>query len=59
MFVCSLLNSCDKSAAAEVKTALESIASEISSLSNNKGAEILLENLSKSDALHQTVSNTE
>lgn len=45
--VCSLLNSCDKSAAAEVKAALESIKSEISSISNNKGAEILLENLNK------------
>lgn len=48
MFVCSLLNSCDKSVAAEVKAALESIKSEISSnVSNNKGAEILLENLNK------------
>lgn len=45
--VCSLLNSCDKSVAAEVKAALESIKSEISSISNNKGAEILLENLNK------------
>lgn len=47
MFVCSLLNSCDKTAAAEVKTAFESIKSEISSMSSNKGAEILLENLAK------------
>ena len=45
--VCSLLNSCDKSVAAEVKAALESIKSELSSISNNKGAEILLENLNK------------
>ncbi|CAG00964.1 unnamed protein product, partial [Tetraodon nigroviridis] len=45
VFVCSLLNSCDTSVAAEVKTALESIKSEISSIRNNKGAEILLENL--------------
>lgn len=43
----SLLNSCDKSARAEVKAALDSIKSEISSISNNKGAEILLENLNK------------
>lgn len=47
VFVCSLLNSCDKSVAAEVKAALESIKSEISSMSSNKGAEILLENLNK------------
>ncbi|TKS84135.1 Pumilio -like protein 3 [Collichthys lucidus] len=47
MVLCSLLNSCDKSVAAEVKTALESIKSELSSMSNNKGAEILLENLNK------------
>lgn len=47
VFVCSLLNSCDTSVAAEVKTALESIKSEISSIRNNKGAEILLENLAK------------
>ncbi|XP_033502042.2 pumilio homolog 3 [Epinephelus lanceolatus] len=47
MVLCSLLNSCDKSVAAEVKAALESIKSELSSVSNNKGAEILLENLNK------------
>nr|XP_046230507.1 pumilio homolog 3 [Scatophagus argus] len=47
MVLCSLLNSCDKSVAADVKAALQSIKSEISSLSNNKGAEILLENLNK------------
>ena len=45
--VCSLLNSCDKSVASEVKEALKSITSELSSISNNKGAEILLENLNK------------
>ncbi|XP_076613342.1 pumilio homolog 3 [Chaetodon auriga] len=47
MVLCSLLNSCDKSVAAEVKAALESIKSELCSISNNKGAEILLENLNK------------
>lgn len=47
MVLCSLLNSCDKSVAAEVKEALKSITSELSSISNNKGAEILLENLNK------------
>uniref|UniRef100_A0A665W8N5 PUM-HD domain-containing protein n=1 Tax=Echeneis naucrates TaxID=173247 RepID=A0A665W8N5_ECHNA len=47
LFVCSLLNSCDKSVASEVKGALKSITSELSSISNNKGAEILLENLNK------------
>lgn len=47
MVLCCLLNSCDKSVAAEVKAALESIKSELSSISNNKGAEILLENLNK------------
>lgn len=47
MVLCSLLNSCDKSVCAEVKAALDSIKSEISSISNNKGAEILLENLNK------------
>ncbi|XP_042369545.1 pumilio homolog 3-like [Plectropomus leopardus] len=47
MVLCSLLNSCDKSVAADVKAALESIKSELSSISNNKGAEILLENLNK------------
>uniref|UniRef100_A0A674PD07 Pumilio RNA-binding family member 3 n=1 Tax=Takifugu rubripes TaxID=31033 RepID=A0A674PD07_TAKRU len=47
MVLCSLLNSCDTSVAAEVKTALESIKSELSSIRNNKGAEILLENLNK------------
>ncbi|XP_070706418.1 pumilio homolog 3 [Pempheris klunzingeri] len=47
MVLCSLLNSCDKSVVAEVKALLESIQSELSSISNNKGAEILLENLNK------------
>lgn len=48
LFVLSLLNSCDKSVAAEVKAALKSITSELrSSSNNNKGAEILLENLNK------------
>ncbi|XP_070780853.1 pumilio homolog 3 [Enoplosus armatus] len=47
MVLCSLLNSCDKSVAAEVKATLESIKPELSSISNNKGAEILLENLNK------------
>lgn len=47
MVLCSLLNSYDKSVAAEVKAALETIKSELSSISNNKGAEILLENLNK------------
>ncbi|KAA8584639.1 hypothetical protein FQN60_008424 [Etheostoma spectabile] len=48
MVLCNLLNSCDKAAAAEVKAALESIKSELSSFSSsNKGAEILLENLNK------------
>ncbi|XP_068588567.1 pumilio homolog 3 [Cebidichthys violaceus] len=47
MVLCSLLNSYDKSVAAEVKAALESIKAELGSISNNKGAEILLENLNK------------
>lgn len=47
LFVHSLLNSCDKSVAAEVKAALKSITSELRRTSNNKGAEILLENLNK------------
>ncbi|KAF7649763.1 hypothetical protein LDENG_00136250 [Lucifuga dentata] len=47
MVLCSLLNSCDKDVAAEVKTALKSIEPELRSLSSNKGAEILLENLNK------------
>ncbi|KAK5900502.1 hypothetical protein CgunFtcFv8_025460 [Champsocephalus gunnari] len=47
MVLCSLLNSYEKSVAAEVKEALQSIKGELSSLANNKGAEILLENLNK------------
>ncbi|XP_075935917.1 pumilio homolog 3 [Anarhichas minor] len=47
MVLCSLLNSYDKSVVAEVKAALESIKAELGSISNNKGAEILLENLNK------------
>ncbi|KAG7235619.1 hypothetical protein INR49_002429 [Caranx melampygus] len=47
MVLCSLLNSCDKTVEKEVKEALKSITSELSSISNNKGAEILLENLNK------------
>uniref|UniRef100_A0A8C2XA84 Pumilio RNA-binding family member 3 n=1 Tax=Cyclopterus lumpus TaxID=8103 RepID=A0A8C2XA84_CYCLU len=47
MVLCSLLKSYDKSVAAEVKAALESIKAELSSIGNNKGAEILLENLNK------------
>uniref|UniRef100_A0A8C2X8B6 Pumilio homolog 3 n=1 Tax=Cyclopterus lumpus TaxID=8103 RepID=A0A8C2X8B6_CYCLU len=42
-----LATSYDKSVAAEVKAALESIKAELSSIGNNKGAEILLENLNK------------
>lgn len=45
MVLCSLLKSRDESVAAEVKAALQSITSELSSISNNKGVEILLENL--------------
>ncbi|XP_041666019.1 pumilio homolog 3 isoform X2 [Cheilinus undulatus] len=47
MVLCCLLNSCDKTVSAEVKEALQSLKSELSSFSNNKGAEILLENLNK------------
>ncbi|XP_071390895.1 pumilio homolog 3 [Centroberyx affinis] len=47
MVLCSLLNSDDKAVAAEVKAALMSIAPQLSSISNNKGAEILLEKLTK------------
>ncbi|TNN86389.1 Pumilio 3 [Liparis tanakae] len=47
MVLCSLLKSYDKSVAAEVKAALESIKAELGSIGNNKGAEILLENLNK------------
>ncbi|KAM4527913.1 pumilio homolog 3 [Odontesthes bonariensis] len=47
MVLCSLLNSCDASVAAEVKAALRSIEPQLSSISDNKGVEILLENLNK------------
>ncbi|XP_035464569.2 pumilio homolog 3 [Scophthalmus maximus] len=47
MILCSLLSSCDESVSTEVKAALKSITSELSSISNNKGAEILLEKLNK------------
>ncbi|XP_074545810.1 pumilio homolog 3 [Halichoeres trimaculatus] len=47
MVLSSLLNSCDESVSSEVKAALESIKSELSSIKDNKGAEILLENLNK------------
>ncbi|XP_038130675.1 pumilio homolog 3 isoform X2 [Cyprinodon tularosa] len=47
MVLCSLLNSCDRSVAAEVKQALRSISTELQRTKNNKGAEILLENLNK------------
>ncbi|XP_076020381.1 pumilio homolog 3 [Genypterus blacodes] len=47
MVLCCLLNSCNKDVAAEVKAALKSFMPELKSLSNNKGAEILLENLNK------------
>ncbi|XP_015246564.1 PREDICTED: pumilio domain-containing protein KIAA0020 homolog [Cyprinodon variegatus] len=47
MVLCSLLNSCERSVAAEVKQALRSISAELQRTKNNKGAEILLENLNK------------
>ncbi|XP_045922379.1 pumilio homolog 3 [Micropterus dolomieu] len=47
MVLCSLLNSCDKSVVSEVKATLESIKPELSSISNNEGAKILLKNLNK------------
>ncbi|XP_051907855.1 pumilio homolog 3 [Hippocampus zosterae] len=45
MVLCSLLNSCDRSAVADVKTALKDF--KLDSANSSKGAEILLENLSK------------
>nr|XP_049595230.1 pumilio homolog 3 isoform X5 [Syngnathus scovelli] len=45
MVLCSLLNSCDKSVVADVKTALQDF--ELDSGSSSKGAEILLEILKK------------
>uniref|UniRef100_A0A1A7X7A6 Pumilio homolog 3 n=1 Tax=Iconisemion striatum TaxID=60296 RepID=A0A1A7X7A6_9TELE len=47
MVLCSLLNSCDKSVAAEVKEALQSIRTQLSRSENIKGVEVLLENLNK------------
>ncbi|XP_040013159.1 pumilio homolog 3 [Xiphias gladius] len=47
MVLCSLLNSYDKSVSTEVKEVLKSITSELRGISNNKGVEILLENLNK------------
>ncbi|XP_028274268.1 pumilio homolog 3 [Parambassis ranga] len=45
ILLCSLLNSCDKSVAAEVKAALMSIKAELEKTSSNKGVEILLKHL--------------
>ncbi|XP_077479379.1 pumilio homolog 3 [Stigmatopora argus] len=45
MVLCSLLNSCDKSVVADVKTALQDF--ELEGTNGSKGAEILLENLRK------------
>ncbi|KAM4532913.1 pumilio homolog 3 [Fundulus diaphanus] len=47
MVLCSLLDSCERSVAEEVKEALTAISSELRRIKNNKGAEILLENLKK------------
>ncbi|XP_032426142.1 pumilio homolog 3 isoform X1 [Xiphophorus hellerii] len=47
MVLCSLLNSCDGSVAAEVKAALTAIIPELRRISDHKGAEILLQNLNK------------
>ncbi|XP_013883913.1 pumilio homolog 3 [Austrofundulus limnaeus] len=47
MVLCSLLNSCEKSAAAEVKEALTSITPQLNKIKDNKGVEILLEHLKK------------
>uniref|UniRef100_A0A3B5LLT0 Pumilio homolog 3 n=1 Tax=Xiphophorus couchianus TaxID=32473 RepID=A0A3B5LLT0_9TELE len=47
MVLCSLLNSCDGSVAAEVKAALSAIIPELRRISDHKGAEILLQNLNK------------
>ncbi|XP_037548335.1 pumilio homolog 3 [Nematolebias whitei] len=47
MVLCSLLNSCDKSVAAEVEAALTSIRKQLGQVKDNKGVEILLENLNK------------
>uniref|UniRef100_A0A3P9I4M6 Pumilio homolog 3 n=1 Tax=Oryzias latipes TaxID=8090 RepID=A0A3P9I4M6_ORYLA len=45
--LCSLLNSCEPSVAAEVKTALQSITSQLHSTCSNQGVQILLQNLNK------------
>ncbi|KAM4635244.1 pumilio homolog 3 isoform 2-T2 [Polymixia lowei] len=45
MVLCSLLRSVDQTVVSQVKTALMSIIPELRSISNNKGAEILLEQL--------------
>ncbi|XP_054878237.1 pumilio homolog 3-like [Poeciliopsis prolifica] len=47
MVLCSLVNSCDSSVAAEVKAALRAITPELQRIKNHKGAEILLQNLNK------------
>ncbi|XP_035995907.1 pumilio homolog 3 [Fundulus heteroclitus] len=47
MVLCSLLDSCERSVAEEVKEALTAISSELRRIKNNKGAEILLEKLKK------------
>uniref|UniRef100_A0A3B3XJ27 PUM-HD domain-containing protein n=1 Tax=Poecilia mexicana TaxID=48701 RepID=A0A3B3XJ27_9TELE len=47
MVLCSLLNSCDSSVAAEVKAALTAIIPELQRINDHKGAEILLQNLNK------------
>ncbi|KAM4719887.1 pumilio homolog 3 [Anableps anableps] len=47
MVLCSLLNSCERSVAAEVKEALTAITSELQGIKDHKGAEVLLENLNK------------
>uniref|UniRef100_A0A1A8JT12 Pumilio homolog 3 n=1 Tax=Nothobranchius kuhntae TaxID=321403 RepID=A0A1A8JT12_NOTKU len=47
MVLCSLLNSCDRSVAAEVKEALQSIRTQLSRITDIKGVEVLLENLNK------------
>ncbi|MED6252584.1 hypothetical protein ATANTOWER_013913 [Ataeniobius toweri] len=47
MVLCSLLNSSERSVAAEVKEELAAISSELHGIKDNKGAEILLENLNQ------------
>ncbi|MEQ2261451.1 hypothetical protein XENORESO_010526 [Xenotaenia resolanae] len=47
MVLCSLLNSSESSVAAEVKAALAAISSELHRIKDDKGAEILLENLNQ------------